>query len=86
MLHNAIAQWFETGHVPLHKYPEEFHKEIWSQGAIGWGQEFSGRISKLWLEHTKAKQKTSSRKVRIGYILGASIVETCLQTMIDINP
>ena len=47
----AIAEWFETGHVPLYKYPEEFHEAIWSQGAIGWRQVFNGRISKLWLEH-----------------------------------
>ena len=32
----AIAEWFETGHVPLYKYPEKFHKAIWSQGAIRW--------------------------------------------------
>ena len=31
----AIAEWFETGHVPLYKYPEKFYNVIWSQGAIG---------------------------------------------------
>ena len=31
----AIAEWFETGYVFLYKYPEKFHKAIWSQGAIG---------------------------------------------------
>ena len=32
-----IAEWFETGHVPLYKYPEKFHDAIYgvSQGAIG---------------------------------------------------
>ena len=24
----AIAEWFETGHVPLYKYPEKFHDSI----------------------------------------------------------
>ena len=32
----AISEWFETGHVHLDKYPEEYHGVIWSQGAIGW--------------------------------------------------
>ena len=27
----AISEWFETGHVPLDKYPEEFRDAIWSQ-------------------------------------------------------
>ena len=36
----AIAEWFEIGHVPLYKYPEKFHKAIWSQGTIGWRQIF----------------------------------------------
>ena len=27
----AIAEWFETGHVSLEKYPEEFHDAILSQ-------------------------------------------------------
>ena len=30
----AIAEWFETKHVPLYKYLEMFNKAIWSQGAI----------------------------------------------------
>ena len=42
----AIAEWFETGHVPLYKYPEKFHAAIWSQGAIGWRLIFNGRISR----------------------------------------
>ena len=79
----AIAEWFETGYVPLYKYPEKFHEAIWSQGAIGWRQIFSGRISKLWLEH-QGNTKNSSGKVRMDYIWGASIVETCLQMMVDL--
>ena len=79
----AIAEWFETGHVPLYKYPEKFHDAIWSQGAIGWRQVFNGRISKLWLEH-QGNTKTSSGKVRMDYIWGASIVETCLRMMVDL--
>ena len=47
----AIAEWFETGHVPLYKYPEKFHEVIWSQGATGWRQIFNERISRHWLEH-----------------------------------
>ena len=31
---SAIAEWFETEHKPLYKYPEKFHEAIWSQGAI----------------------------------------------------
>ena len=69
----AIAEWFETGHVPLHKYLEEFHDAIWSQGAIGWRQVFNGRLLKLWLEH-QGNTKTSSGRVRMDYIWGISIV------------
>ena len=47
----AIAEWFETGHVPLYKYPEKFHEAIWSHGAIGWKQLFNGKISWHSLEH-----------------------------------
>ena len=73
----AISEWFETGHLSLYKYPEEFHNTIWSQGAIGWKQVFNGRILTLWLEH-QGNTKTSSGQVRMDYIWGASIVETCL--------
>ena len=31
-----IAEWFETSHFLLYKYPEKFHKAIWSQGSIDW--------------------------------------------------
>ena len=79
----AIAEWFETGNVPLYKYPEKLHAVIWSQGAIGWRQIFNERISKLWLEH-QGNTKTSSGKVRMDYIWGVSIVETCLRMMIDL--
>mmetsp|Transcript_18527 Transcript_18527/g.20383 ORF Transcript_18527/g.20383 Transcript_18527/m.20383 type:complete len:113 (+) Transcript_18527:118-456(+) len=79
----TIAEWFETGHVPLYKYPEKFHEVIWSQGAIGWRQICNGRISRHWLEH-QGNTKTSSGKVRMDYIWGASIVETCLRMMIDL--
>ena len=73
----AIAEWFETGHVPLYKYPEKFHDAIWSQGGKGWRQIFNGRISRHWLKH-QGNTKTSSGKVQMYYIWGASIVETCL--------
>ena len=79
----AIAEWFEMGHVSLYKYPEELQDAIWSQGAIGWRQVFNGRISKLWLEH-QGNTKTSSGRVRMDYIWGSSIVETCLRMMIDL--
>ena len=79
----AIAEWFETGHVPLYNYPEKFHAAIWSQGAMGWRQVFNGRISKLWLEH-QGNTKISSGKVRMDYIWGASVVETCLRMMVDL--
>ena len=79
----AIAEWFETGHVPLYKYQEKFHKAIWSQGAIGWRQVYNGKISRHWLEH-KGNTKTSSGQVRMDYIWGASIVEICLRMMIDL--
>ena len=46
----VIAEWFESGHVPLYKYPGKFNDEIWSQGTIGWRQIFNGRISKHWLD------------------------------------
>ena len=79
----AIAEWFKTGHVPLYKYPEKCHDAIWSQEAIGWRQVLNGRISKLWLEH-QGNTKLSSGQVRMDYIWGASIVETCLCMMIEL--
>ena len=79
----AIAKWFETGHVPLHKYPEEFHNVIWSKGAIGWRHVLNGRVSNLWLEH-QGTTKTSSGKVRMDYSGGVLIVETCLRMMVDL--
>ena len=39
----AIAEWFETGHVPLYKYSEKFHKAIWSQGTIDRTHIFNGK-------------------------------------------
>ena len=50
-LYSAIAEWFEIGHIPLYKYPENFHKAIWSQGAIGWGLIFNVKLSRHWLKH-----------------------------------
>ena len=79
---SAISDWFETGQVSLEKYPEEYHDAIRSQEAIGWRQVFNGRISKVWLEH-QGNTKLSSGQVRMDYIWGASIVETCLHMMID---
>ena len=78
-----ISEWFETRHVSLYKYPEKFHEAIESQGAIGWRQIFNGRISRHWLKH-QGNTKTSSRRGRMDYILGASILETCLRMMIDL--
>ena len=51
--------------------------------AIGWRHICNGKISQHWLEH-QGNTKTSSGKVRMDYIWGASIVETCLQMMIDL--
>ena len=79
----AILKWFETGHVSLYKYPEKFHDAIWSQGAIGWQQIFNGQILRHWLTH-QGNTKTSTGRVRIDYIWGALIVETCLRMMIDL--
>ena len=76
----AIVEWFETGHVPLYKYPEKFFEAIWSQGAIGWRQIFNGRISRHSLK-LQDNTKTSCGRVRVDYI---SIVETCLRMMIDL--
>ena len=79
----AISDWFETCQVSLEKYPEEYHDVIWSQRAIGWRQVFNGQISKLWLKH-QGNTKRSSGQVRMEYIWGASIVETCLCMMIEL--
>ena len=79
----AIAEWFEIGHVPFYKYPEKLHEVIWSQGAIGQRRIINGRISRHWLKH-QSNTKTSVGRVRMDYIWGASIVETCLRMMIDL--
>ena len=50
-MHSAIAELFETCHVPLYKYSEKFNEAIWSQGEIGWRQIFNQKISSHWLEH-----------------------------------
>ena len=44
---------------------------------------FNGRISRHWLEH-QDNTKTSKGRLRIDYIWGASIVETCLRMMIEL--
>ena len=69
--------------MSLYKYPEKFHDIILNKGAIGWRQVFNGRISTLWLEH-QGNTKTSSKKIRMNYTLGASIVQTCLQILVDL--
>ena len=53
-----IAEWFEIGHILLYKYPEKFHKAIWSQDVKDWRKFFNGKVSRHWLEHqgnTKTK-------------------------------
>ena len=82
-LASAISEWFETGHVSVNKYPAKFHEAIWSQGAIGWRQIFNGKISRHWLGH-QGHTKTSQGRLRMDYIWGANIVETCLRMMIDL--
>lgn len=69
--------------MPLYKYREKFHEVIWSQEAIGWRQIFNGRISRHWLEH-QGNTKILSGKVWMDYIWGASIIEICLQIMIEL--
>ena len=81
---SAISDWFEMGQVSLEKYPEEYHDAIRSQEAIRWRQVFNGRISQVWLEH-QGNTKLSSGRVRMDYIWGASIVETCLRMMIELG-
>ena len=80
---SAISDWFETGKVLAEDYPEEYHDAIRSQEAIGWRQVFHARISKLWMEH-QGNTKLASGRVRMDYIWGASIVETCLRMMIEL--
>ena len=80
---SAIAEWFETGHVLLYKYPEKFYKTIWSQGVIGWRQIFNGKLSWYWLRH-QGNTKTTTGRVQMDYIWGASIAETYLWMMIDL--
>ena len=80
---SAISDWFETGKVLVDEYPEEYHDAIRSQETIGWRQVFNGRISKLWMEH-QGNTKLASGRVRMDYIWGASIVETCLRMMIEL--
>ena len=79
----AITEWFKTDHVSLYEYPEKFHDAIWSQEAIRWSQIFNEKISRHWLEH-QGNTKTSSGRVRMDYIWGAAIVETCLRMMIEL--
>ena len=76
----AISEWFEIGYVSLYKYLEMLHYTIWSQETIGWRHFFNGRISKLWLEH-QGNTITSKGRLRMDYIRGTSIVETCLRMM-----
>ena len=65
----ALPEWFGRGHVPLYKYPEEFHKAIWSQGAIGWKN--STETYPVIGQSTKKIQKnigTSSNGLYLGSI------------------
>ena len=82
-LTSAISEWFETGNVSLRKYPAKFHDAIWSQVAIGWRQIFNGKISRHWLVH-QGHTKTTKGRLRMDYIWGALIVETCLRMMIKL--
>ena len=86
-LENTLActtsKWFKTGYVSLYKYPENFHDAIWRQGTIGWRQIFNNRISRHWLGH-QGNTKTLQGRLRMNYIWGASIVETCLRMMIEL--
>ena len=78
----ALPEWFGRGHVPLYKYPEEFHKAIWNQGAIDWKKIQWKHI--LSLARVPRKYKKILGQVQMDYIWGASIVETCFQVMIDL--
>ena len=82
----AIDEWFETDHVPLYKYLEIFHEAILNQGVIviGCRLTFNRKITHHRLEH-QGNTKTLSGQVRMGYIWGISIVETCLQVQIMID-
>ena len=82
-LASAISEWFETGHILVEKYPATFHDAIWSQGAIGWRQIFNGKLSRQWLEH-QGHTRTAKGRLKMDYIWGASIVETCLRMMIEL--
>ena len=82
-LASAISEWFETGNVSVDKYPATFHDAIWSQGEIGWRQLFNGKLSRQWLEH-QGHTRTEKGRLRMDYIWGASIVETCLRMMIEL--
>ena len=82
-LASALSEWFETGHVSVEKYQEEFHDAILSQGAIDWRQIFNGKLSRHWLVH-QGHTKTAKGRLRMDYIWGASIVEKCLQMMIEL--
>ena len=77
----AILEWFGAGHISLNKYQVKYHAAIWNQGATGWRKIFNGKISRHWLVH-QGNTKTSGGRLRMDYIWGASIVETCLQIMI----
>ena len=67
----------------MEKYPETSHDAIWSQGAIGWRQIFNGKLLRHWLVH-QGHTRTAKCRLRMDYIWGASIVETCLRTMIEL--
>ena len=67
----------------MEKYPEEFHDAIWSQGAIGWRQIFNVKLSRHWLVN-QGHTRTAKGRLRMDYIWGASIVETCLRMVIEL--
>ena len=44
-----LTQWMDTGTVVAEKFPERFHRAIYSQYAIGWDNFFHGKFSQEWL-------------------------------------
>ena len=79
----CFYECFKTGHVQLRNYPNKCHSAIWSQGGIGWRQIFNGK-NITTLARTPRRHNNYKGKSLMEYVWGASIVEICLQMMMEL--
>ena len=80
---SCITDWLDTGSVVNTKYHLRYHRAIDTQQRIGWHHMFMGKLSRRWLRLQPSYDDWKGN-LRPAYIWGASIVETCQQSYIEL--